>query len=472
METDKLMKAFMDKDFLLDNEIAELLYHNYAEKMPIIDYHCHINPREIAEDRQFNNITEVWLGEDHYKWRLMRSNGVDEKYITGDASDYEKFKMWASTLERAIGNPLYHWSHLELRQYFGYTGDLNEETADEVWELCNEKLKSPAMSARNLMKMSGVVAIGTTDDPIDTLEWHKIIKDDESFDIDVLPMWRPDKAVCIDKQGFAEYIIRLSEVSDVKIDSFMSYKKALNNRLDYFEARGCLGSDHGLLYIPYTRAEEAELDKILAKALNGDSVSFEESEAFKTEAMLFLGREYAKRGWVMQLHFGVTRDNNTKMYNLIGADTGFDGIYSCVPVDKLVSFMDALNSDDLLPKTVLYSLNPNDNAAIGVVLGMFQCGGIRSKIQQGSAWWFNDHFDGMTEQLKNIGNLGMLANSVGMLTDSRSFLSYTRHEYYRRILCNFIGTKVFKGEYPFNEKRLGKIIQDISYYNTKEYFGF
>lgn len=466
------MKNFMDDDFLLNTETAKTLYNDYAAKMPIIDYHCHISPQEIAEDRQFDNITQVWLGGDHYKWRLMRSNGVEEKYITGDASDREKFQKWAETLGRAIGNPLYHWSHLELRRYFGYKGDLNGDTAEEVWNLCNDTLRQPGMTVRKLMKMSNVVLIGTTDDPIDDLNWHKLIASDESFDIKVLPMWRPDKATCIEKPEFAEYMSKLSEVSGVTISCFEDYKRALTLRLDYFASRGCLGSDHGLMYIPCRRALESEIDDILLKGLNGEKISIEEEEKFKTESMLFLGREYAKRNWVMQLHFGATRNNNTSMYNKLGPDTGYDGIYNGVPMEQLGAYLDTLNNDGLLPKTILYSLNPNDNAAIGTLLGCFQDNTAMAKIQQGSAWWFNDHLEGMQSQMTSLGNLGMLANFVGMLTDSRSFLSYTRHEYFRRILCNMLADKVENGEFPCDIKRLGSIVQDISFNNTKNYFGF
>lgn len=466
------MKSFMDEDFLLTNDTAGLLYNNYAKNMPIIDYHCHIDAKEIAEDRKFENITQIWLGGDHYKWRLMRSNGIEERYITGDASDREKFEMWAGTLERAIGNPLYHWSHLELKRYFGYDKNLNSDTAEEVWNICNSQLKRPEMSARNIMRMSGVKAICTTDDPVDDLRWHKIIADDKGFDIKVLPMWRPDKVMGIEKPDFCSYIHRLSEASQVEISKFSDLKSALVKRLDYFQNRGCLGSDHGMMYVPFNRADEAAVDKIFGKALNKSCISKEEENIFKTECLMFLASEYAKRGWVMQLHFGVTRNNNTKMYERIGADTGFDGIYNGVPMQNLSDFLDALDRNDSLPKTILYSLNPNDNVAIGVLIGCFQEAGVRGKLQQGAAWWFNDHMAGITEQLTSLANLGMLANFVGMLTDSRSFLSYTRHEYFRRILCNMIGTKVENGEFPFDEKCLADIIQDISYNNTRDYFGF
>lgn len=466
------MKNFLDEDFLLSNDTAKLLYHKYAKNMPIIDYHCHIDPEEIARDKRFDNITQVWLGADHYKWRLMRSNGIEEKYITGDAPDKEKFLKWAKTLERAIGNPLYHWSHLELKRYFGYEGDLCAETADEVWELCNEKLKSPSMSARNIMKMSGVSLIGTTDDPADDLEWHRIIADDKEFDIQVLPMWRPDRAIGVEMPDFCDYISKLSEASNVTVRTFSDWKKAIITRLDYFAERGCPGSDHGMKYVPYKRADERTLDMILKKALDAGHISEEEEDMFKTECMLFLAAEYAKRDWVMQLHFGVTRNNNTGMYEMTGANTGFDAIYNRVSIEKLSSFLDELCKYDNLPKTILYSLNPNDNAALDALIGCFQSAGVRGRIQHGAAWWFNDHITGMREQMTSLANYGMLANFVGMLTDSRSFLSYTRHEYFRRILCDIIGVRVENGEFPFNEGRLAGIVKDICFNNARDYFRF
>jgi len=465
------MKKFMDEDFLLSTETAKKLYHDYAAKMPIIDYHCHINPQEIAEDRQFENITQVWLAGDHYKWRQMRTNGVYEYFITGAASDREKFQKWAETLERAIGNPLYHWSHLELRTYFGYKGDLNAETAEEVWNLCNEKLQSTDLSVRKIIEKSKVSMIGTTDDPIDNLFWHEKILKDSNFQVKVLPTWRPDKAMCIKDAGFADYIDKLTAATGISITSFSDYKKALRNRLDFFEKHGCCNSDHGLVYIPYHPTDEQTINKILKKGLRGENISLEEEEQFKTESMLFLGEEYAKRNWVMQLHFGAARNNNAKSFKKMGPDTGFDSIYNNVPIEQLTGFMDALDSVEKLPKTVLYSLNPNDNAAIGTLIGCFQGSAIRGKIQQGSAWWFNDHIEGMTSQMENLANLGLLANFIGMLTDSRSFLSYTRHEYFRRILCELIGNKIENGEFPADEIRVGKIVQDISYNNAKNYFG-
>lgn len=466
------MKKFMDQDFLLSTETAKILYHEYAEKTPILDYHCHINPQEIAEDRHFENITQVWLGGDHYKWRQMRSNGVEERYITGDATDREKFQKWAETLEKAIGNPLYHWSHLELKQYFGYEGDLNGDTAEEVWNLCNAKLAQPEMSARGIMKASGVTLICTTDDPIDDLRWHKVIKEDETFDIQVLPAWRPDRAVSIEKPDFADYTKQLAEVAGVEIKTFADWKCAITKRMEFFNEMGCKASDHGLLYIPYVESTEEEIDAILAKRLGGEVLSEDEEMKFKTACMLYLGKEYKRLDWGMQLHFGVTRNNNTKMFNKIGADTGFDGIYNRVPITELASYLDALCKEDKLPKTVLYSLNPTDNASIGTLLGCFQESDAVGKIQQGSAWWFNDHKTGMTEQMISLANLGLLGNFIGMLTDSRSFLSYTRHEYFRRILCELIGQFVENGEYPWNQERLGTMVKNISYNNAARYFGF
>ena len=464
------MKNFMDKDFLLSNEISKKLYHEYSSTMPIIDYHCHINPQEIAEDKKFENITQVWLGGDHYKWRQMRSNGVEEKYITGDATDREKFQKWAETLEKAIGNPLYHWSHLELQRYFGYNGALNGETAEEVWNICNEKLKT--MSARSIMKDSNVELICTTDDPIDDLKWHLAIKEDETFDIKVLPTWRPDKAIAIEKVDFVDYIAKLSQVSGIEINSFDTWKQAITNRIEFFNEVGCRVSDHGLLYIPYVEADEATVDAILKKRLAGETLTETEELQYKTACMLHCGAEYSRLGWAMQLHFGVTRDNNTQMFNKLGVDTGFDGIYNRVSIDQLASYLDALNKEDKLPKTILYSLNPVDNAAIGTLIGCFQEAGVCGKIQQGSAWWFNDHKTGMIEQMTSLGNLGLLGNFIGMLTDSRSFLSYTRHEYFRRIMCELIGGWVANGEYPNDDKVLERMIKNISHDNALNYFGF
>ncbi|MGN9152465.1 glucuronate isomerase [Bariatricus sp. HCP3S3_E12] len=466
------MKAFMDKDFLLETETAQKLYHEYAAKMPILDYHCHINPQEIAEDRKFENITQVWLGADHYKWRQMRSNGVEEKYITGDASDCEKFQKWAETLEKAIGNPLYHWSHLELQRYFGYYGALNGETAEEVWNLCNAKLQEDGMSARNLIRQSNVTLVCTTDDPVDSLEWHEKIAADESFEVQVLPAWRPDKAMNLEKTDYLEYLKKLEVVSGVKIDSFASLIEALRIRMDYFAEHGCSVSDHGLEYVMYAPASEEEIEAIFAKRLRGEAVSRADELQFKTAYMVALGREYHKKNWVMQLHYGVKRDNNGMIFGKLGPDAGIDCINNYAPSSEMADYLNALAITDELPKTILYSLNPTDNAAIGTIIGCFQSEEARGKIQQGSAWWFNDNKQGMIEQMTSLANLGLLGNFIGMLTDSRSFLSYTRHEYFRRIMCNLIGGWVENGEYPADEKVLGRMVQDISYNNAVRYFGF
>lgn len=466
------MKQFMDKDFLLSTETAKQLYHNYAATVPIIDYHCHIDPKEIAENKNYETITQVWLGGDHYKWRQMRSNGVDEKYITGAATDREKFQKWAETLEKAIGNPLYHWSHLELQRYFGYYGALNSNTAEEVWNICNEKLSQPAMSVRNIIKQSNVKLICTTDDPIDTLEWHKMIAEDETFDVKVLPAFRPDKAMNIDKQDFTDYIDSLSKSSKISIRNFSDLCNALRNRIAYFDSMGGKVSDHGLDYIMYQPAPIEDIEAIFAKRLAGVIPSEQEQSQFKTAVLLVLAKEYHKYNWVMQLHYGAQRNNNSRKLNQMGPDTGFDCIYNQCSSAELTGFLNALDITEELPKTILYSLNPIDNAMIGTVIGCFQDSKVAGKIQQGVAWWFNDHKLGITEQMASLANLGLLTNFVGMLTDSRSFLSYTRHEYFRRILCELIGNWVENGEYPNDIKILGQIVQNISYHNCLEYFRF
>lgn len=461
------MKKFLNKDFLLSSEAAKTLYHNYAENIPIIDYHCHISPEEIAKDIHFDNIAQLWLGGDHYKWRQMRANGIDEYYITGDAPDREKFQKWAETLPLLIGNPLYHWSHLELKKYFGYEGILNESTADDVWNLCGEKLKS--LSARKIIAISNVEVICTTDDPIDSLEWHKKIKEN-SFDVKVLPAWRPDKILDIENPGFKEYVKKLSLASNLEINSYSSLKKALSDRMNYFNETGCKISDHGLPYVMYVPADENEIENIFISALNGNSLTTDQILKFKTSCLSFMAEEYFRLNWVMQIHYGVARDNNTKQLFTLGADTGFDSIGDNAPISQLSAFLDSLTQKNVLPKTILYSLNPADNAAIDVLMGCFQDSTALGRIQHGAAWWFNDHKTGITEHLTSLANLGVLSNFIGMLTDSRSFLSYTRHEYFRRILCQFIGDLVDNGEYPEDYETLGKIVKDISYNNAKKFF--
>ena len=462
--------SFINDDFILKNETAKKLYHKFAEDMPIIDYHCHINPQEIYENRKFENITQVWLGGDHYKWRLIRSNGVNENEITGDADDRTKFQRFAEMLPNAIGNPMYHWTHLELKRYFGYDGILNGETAEEVWQLCNKKLQNDDMTVCSLIEKSNVKMIGTTDDPVDSLEWHIKIKESGCCTAKVLPSFRPDKAVNIDKAGFADYIKALSVTADMAINSVEDVKTALTKRLDFFCSLGCKATDHGIDYIPFAIADSTELETIFAKAVNGKELTQNEADKYKTAILVHLGKEYAKRGIVMQLHFNVQRNTNTLMFESIGADTGFDCINTVNNAQTLTAFLNELEKEKLLPKTVIYSLNPHDNELIDTILGCFQNDDIAGKIQHGSAWWFSDTKSGMEAQIKSLANLSLLGNFIGMLTDSRSFLSYTRHEYFRRILCNIIGEWVENGEYPDDEKTLGKIVQNICYYNAEKYF--
>ena len=466
------MAAFMDRDFLLNTPTARWLFHEAAENCPIIDYHCHLNPREIWEDVRYENITQVWLGGDHYKWRLMRCAGVEEKYITGDASDYEKFCKWAEVLGKAIGNPLYHWSHLELQRFFGWHGTLSARTADEVWELTKAKLAEPGMSARGLITQSNVSIVCTTDDPVDSLEYHEKLAADKSFATTVLPAWRPDKAMNVEKDTWAGYLAQLAAVSGVEISSFAALKQALSVRMDFFAAHGCTLSDHALNYVMYAPASEEEIEAIVAKRLAGKPVTAQEEAAFKFAFMRFVAGEYTRRNWTMQLHYGCRRDNNLTMFGRLGPDTGYDCINNYTPSEQTAAFLGALEKDGALPRTILYSLNPNDNQAIDTICGCFQSSEAVSKIQHGSAWWFNDHFQGMTDQLTSLANLGYLAGFVGMLTDSRSFLSYPRHEYFRRILCRLLGEWVEDGRFPEDREILTEIVRGVSYENARRYFAF
>ena len=466
------MKQFMDKDFLLNSNTASKLFHEYAENAPIIDYHCHISPKEIAENRHFNNITEVWLGGDHYKWRFMRSCGIEEKYITGNASDEEKFFKWAECLGKAIGNPLYHWSHLELQRYFDFNKPLSSKTAGEAWEVCNKVLNRLDMGAKDIIMRSHVKLICTTDDPVDSLCYHDEIKKDKDFTVQVLPAWRPDRAMNIEKPDFVEYIKKLADVSGVNTDTFANLIKALRIRMDFFEEKGCVLSDHGLEFVMYAPSSEKEVEDIFASRLAGNAVTRAQELKYKFAFIQELAKEYVKKNWVMQLHYGCKRDNNKSRYKELGPDTGFDCINDNTPSAQLSDFLNALEENESLPKTILYSLNPSDNAAIGTILGCFQDSSAVGKIQQGSAWWFNDHKIGMTKQLSSLASLGNLSGFVGMLTDSRSFLSYTRHEYFRRILCNMFGELVENGEFPEDYDILGGIVKDISYNNSIDYFGF
>lgn len=465
------MKAFLDDDFLLTTPTARRLYQ-VARSMPILDYHCHLDPKEIAQDRRFENITQVWLGGDHYKWRLMRANGVDEAYITGDAPDREKFQKWAETLELAIGNPLYHWSHLELRRYFGYEGVLNGDTAQEVWELCNQKLQEPGMSARNLIANSGVTLVCTTDDPADSLEWHQQLAQDSSFPVKVLPAWRPDAAMGLERPEYLDYLQRLGQAAGVEIRTYADLKEALLSRMAFFDKMSCRASDHALTVAVCLPASEEELERVFQKRLEGEPLTQEELAAFQTGFLRFVAGEYKRLGWVMQLHYGCRRNNNTRMFHKLGRDTGYDAVLQGTPSLEVAAFLDLLASQDALPRMVLYSLNPNDDEGLNSVIGCFQDGTPLGRIQQGSAWWFNDHKAGMVKQLTAFANGGLLGNFIGMLTDSRSFLSYPRHEYFRRILCELLGAWVENGEYPADWKALEKMVRGVCYNNAVEFFGF
>ena len=465
------MKAFLDDDFLLTTPTARRLYQ-VARSMPILDYHCHLDPKEIAQDRRFENITQVWLGGDHYKWRLMRANGVDEAYITGDAPDREKFQKWAETLELAIGNPLYHWSHLELRRYFGYEGVLNGDTAQEVWELCNQKLQEPGMSAQSLIANSGVTLVCTTDDPADSLEWHQQLAQDSSFPVKVLPAWRPDAAMGLERPEYLDYLQRLGQAAGVEIRTYADLKEALLSRMAFFDKMGCRASDHALTVAVCQPASEEELERVFQKRLEGEPLTQEELAAFQTGFLRFVAGEYKRLGWVMQLHYGCRRNNNTRMFHKLGRDTGYDAVLQGTPSLEVAAFLDLLASQDALPRMVLYSLNPNDDEGLNSVIGCFQDGTPLGRIQQGSAWWFNDHKAGMVKQLTAFANGGLLGNFIGMLTDSRSFLSYPRHEYFRRILCELLGAWVENGEYPADWKALEKMVRGVCYNNAVEFFGF
>ena len=464
------MVNFLDEDFLLNTDTARRLYRKYAEGMPIVDYHCHVGPKEIYEDKKFENITELWLSGDHYKWRLMRSDGVDEYYITGDAPAYDKFYKFASLMPKAIGNPMYHWCHLELKRYFGYEGILNADTALEVWDLCNEKLAEGDLSVRSIIRRSNVAFIGTTDDPADDLKYHKLLRDDAGFDAVVAPSFRPDNAFNIDKPGWREYIKELSRVSGVDIYDLAGLKKALARRIEYFACCGCRAADHGIDRMVYSEADFDSLDELIKRGLAGEIVCGREAEALKTDLLVFCAGEYVKHDFVMQLHYNCMRNPNSAMFRKLGRDTGFDCIWPNNDCKKIAMLLDRLYGEEKLPRTVIYSLDPADNAFIDSLIGSFQGTEIPGKLQHGSAWWFNDNKQGMRDHLTSLANLGLLGNFVGMLTDSRSFLSYTRHEYFRRILCALIGEWVEGGEYPSDEIALETLVRDICFENARRYF--
>lgn len=466
------MKNFMDKDFLLDTDTAKKLFHDFAENMPICDYHCHLSPKEIYENKSPASITELWLSGDHYKWRAMRSCGVEEKYCTGDADDREKFEKFGYTLQYCIGNPLYHWAHIELQRYFGIDTPLNAKTAGEIFERANKAIAEGDFRPQSLIMKSNVKVVCTTDDPVDDLKYHKLLKNVEGFDCKVLPSFRPDKALNAHLDGFADYIRTLGEVSQIEIKSYKDVITALLKRADYFDSVGCKVSDQAFDYPPYAVAEDAEIDDIFSRAMNGEKITLAECDKYRTPILLALGEKYHELGWAMEIHIGAMRNNNTLMFNRLGADTGFDSVSDCEIAEPLSRFLDALNVKDKLPKIILFNLNDKDNTVLGTMLGNFQSADAESKIQYGPAWWFLDTMDGMTNQMKTLGNLGVLGKFVGMETDSRSFTSYGRHEYFRRIMCALIGRWVEDGWYAYDEDILKEIIQGISYNNAIKYFEF
>jgi len=476
------MKEFMDKDFLLETETAKHLFHDYAKDMPLADYHCHISPKEIYEDRRFRNIVEVWLGGrnpdgsyfgDHYKWRVMRSHGIDEAYITGDKPAYERFLKLAEALEMAIGNPMYHWCNMELRQFFGITEPLTVASAPRIWEKCNELLRNdPEMSVRGIIRKANVAFIGTTDDPIDSLEWHEKIAADPTISVTVAPSFRPDKAINIHKDGWVQYMQQLAKsVGKEDLPTVEDVLCALTQRLEFFHVHGCKASDHGLDYIPFRSCTAEEAQAIYEKARSGGVLTTEEIDGYQTVLLLHLAKAYHRMDIAMQLHYSCIRNNNERIFRMQGPDTGVDAIAQNTCGGNIAKLLSALDLEGKCPKTILYSLNPADNAQLGSLIGCFQDSSIPGKIQHGSAWWFNDTKSGMEDQMKSLANLGLLGNFIGMLTDSRSFLSYARHDYFRRILCNLIGNWVENGEYPNLDASLKKIVQGISYNNAKRYFG-
>lgn len=451
---------FINKDFMLHSETAKKLFHEYAENLPIIDYHCHLSPKQIAENYQFKNAYDLFLGGDHYKWRQMRSNGIEERYITGDADDYDKFRMFAKTLPLLIGNPLYHWTHLELARYFGIEETLNENTCKQIWDKCNEMLEREDFKAQALIKRSDVEVICTTDDPADDLKYHKALKD---FSTKVLPTFRPDKCVEIGKEPFMDYI------KAIGVATFDELLEWLTSRIEYFAQVGCKLSDHGVEYVPFATGDASA---VFDKKMKGQALTVNEEDIYKTAVIRHCAKEYARRGWTLQIHMGAIRNNNSEMYKKLGPDTGFDSIHDYPVAANLSKLLDSLEAEDMLPKTILYSLNPKDNYVLATMLGNFQKAPTAAKIQLGSGWWFNDQRDGMEAQMKALANLGILGKFIGMLTDSRSFVSYPRHEYFRRIMCNLIGSWVENGEYPEDYDALKTIVEGISYKNAKEYFNF
>jgi len=466
------MKPFMDENFLLQTVTARKLYHEHAAKMPIFDYHCHINPKDIAEDRRFNTITEIWLAGDHYKWRGMRTNGVDEKYCTGNGTDWEKFEKWAETVPQTLRNPLYHWTHLELKKFFGINEVLSPKNARQIYDACNAKLQSPGYSCRGIIRMANVHTICTTDDPIDNLQYHQQIKA-SGFEVAVLPAWRPDKAMMVDDPAFFNaYINQLASAADMTITTFADLMSALDKRHQYFHDNGCRLSDHGLDTAFAEDYTAKEIRAIFTKVRSGSKLSPEEILKFKSCMLYEFGLMDHSRGWTQQLHIGALRNNNTRLFNQLGPDVGLDSIGDKPVAEPLSKLLNKLDMENKLCKTVLYNLNPADNELYATMIGNFQDGTVPGKMQWGSGWWFLDQKDGMEKQINTLSNMGLLSRFVGMLTDSRSFLSYTRHEYFRRTLCNILGNDVENGEIPNDMELLGQMVENICFNNAKNYFNF
>lgn len=465
------MKKFMSKKFLLTNETAVILFEKFAKDLPIFDYHCHLNPQQIWENKKYDNLTQVWLGGDHYKWRAIRSMGFNEDSITGTVtSDYDKFLCWAKTVPHLIGNPLYHWTHLELQRFFGINEILNEQSAPMIWKEANARLQEDGFTPRALIENSNVYAVCTTDDPADSLEYHLKIQQEGKMKTKVLPAMRPDKALQPETAGFGTYVEALAAAAGMKINSFSSFKEALGKRIEFFHSVGCRACDHAFNYIPFADFTDSEVNAIFKKGLVGAELSAIEQNKYKTALMLYLSEQYAKNDWVMEIHIGALRNNNSRMLEKLGPDTGFDSVNDYNYAPALAKLLSAMDKNNQLPKTILFTLNPKDNYMLSTMLGCFQSDSVASKIQFGSAWWFQDHKYGMEEHLKTLASTGVLSKFIGMVTDSRSFLSYPRHEYFRRIVCNYIGTLVEDGEYPYDEAILKEIIEGISFNNAKNYF--
>ncbi len=464
-------KTFINDNFLLENKYAEELYHNYSKNQPIIDYHNHLNPQSIAEDKIFDNITQVWINGDHYKWRAMRTLGINEQFVTGNGSDKDKFLNWGKTVPYTMRNPLYHWTHLELARYFDIYDLLNEKSAEKIYIETSEKINSQAYSTQNLLKKVNAELVCTTEDPIDTLEYHQKLAQNP-FGTKVSTAFRPDKAILISNDGYNAYLDTLGDVSGVAIHTYADLRDALRKRIEFFAANGCKLSDHGLDQIYFEEFTESEVASIFKKKRENRIITPEEALKFQSAILQFLSETYHEKGWVQQFHLGALRNNNARMHRILGPDTGWDSIGDYPQAQKLSSFLNALDSKDKLTKTIIYNLNPADNEVMATMIGNFNDGSVRGKVQFGSGWWFLDQKDGMTKQLNALSNMGLISCFVGMLTDSRSFLSFPRHEYFRRILCNLLGDEIQRGELPADMEWIGKLVSDISYNNAKEYFKF